>query len=212
LLPALVSGLAAQSGTPPKAAPEDYPVHARLEKLAIGAEYLVHSFSGRGRTFVANHYLVVEVALFPGKDERFEVNSGQFTLRVNGRKQALSPEAAEFVAAALKFPDWEARRNLEVDAGPIILGRPQPVERFPGDPQARPQPVPPKAPTTDHAGGPDPPLRPEELIVETALPQGEVIRPISGYLYFPYGGNAKRIRSLELDYANPLANVTLPLL
>ena len=53
---ALAGLLAAQSGTAPKASAQDYPVHAKLEKLSIGAEYLVHSFS-RGRETVSYTHL-----------------------------------------------------------------------------------------------------------------------------------------------------------
>jgi len=65
LLPALAGTLAAQYGTAPKASEQEYPVRAKLEKLSIGAEYLVHSFSSGRQMFIAKDYLVVEVALFP---------------------------------------------------------------------------------------------------------------------------------------------------
>jgi len=41
----------------------DYPVHAKLDKIALGAEYLVRAFSGEGQSLVALHYLVVEVVV-----------------------------------------------------------------------------------------------------------------------------------------------------
>ena len=68
-----------RSGTTTKASAEDYPVHAKLEKLSIGAEYMVHSFSSGREMFIAKDYLVVEVALFPAKGENLLVNAGQFT-------------------------------------------------------------------------------------------------------------------------------------
>jgi len=214
LLPALAGTLAAQYGTTPKASELDYPVHAKLEKLAIGAEYLVHSFSSGRQMFIAKDYLVVEVALFPAKGENL-VNASHFSLRVNGRKQALSPQSPEIVANALKYPDPNTGHGLQptTQLGPIVLGQPVPVERFPGDPNARTRPLPPGAPTDNPTGADkEPPLKAEELVVQAALPEGEHHGPTSGFLYFFYRGNIHRIRSLELVYASPGGSATLPLL
>jgi len=212
LLTALAGALAAQYGTTPKASEQDYPVRAKLEKLSIGAEYLVHSFSSGRQMFIAKDYLVVEVALFPAKGENLLVNAGHFSLRVNGRKQALSPQAPEIVANALKYPDPNTSHGLQPTAqlGPIVLGQPQPTERFPGDPNRPPLS---RAPDDNPTGADkEPPLKAEELVVQAALPEGERHGPTSGFLYFPYRGNIHRIRSLELVFASPAGSATLPLL
>ena len=52
-LPVLAGTLAAQYGTPPKPSAQDYPVHANVGGLSIGAEYLVHSFSSGRDMFIA---------------------------------------------------------------------------------------------------------------------------------------------------------------
>src|ERR1019366_1926194 len=101
LLPALALTLAAQYGTTPKASAQDYPVRAKLENLSIGAEYLV-----------------AEVALFPANGQSLLVNAGHFTLRVNGRKQALSPQAPEFVANSLKYPETSSGLHPAAQLGP----------------------------------------------------------------------------------------------
>jgi len=93
-------------------------------------------FDGR-EMFIAKNYLEVEVALFPAKGENLGVIDGHFSLRVNGRKQALSPQAPEFVAASLKYPDTDYGRQAVAALGPVVLGAPRPVERFPGDPNAQ---------------------------------------------------------------------------
>jgi hypothetical protein len=212
LVPLLAGVLAAQSGTAPKASVDEYPVHARLEKLSIGAEYLVHSFSGGRETFIARDYLVVEVALFPAEGETLAVNSGQFSLRVNGRKDALAPQAPEFVAASLKYPDWTPHPRAEAGVGPVIFGTPTPTERFPGDPQGRTGPPVPKAPDDNPSGlEKEPPVTAEELVVQTALPEGERREPASGYLYFAYRGKIKGIHKLELEFAGPAGHALLQL-
>jgi len=214
LLPALAGTLAAQYGTAPKASEQEYPVRAKLEKLSIGAEYLVHSFSSGRQMFIAKDYLVVEVALFPAKGENLLVNASHFSLRVNGRKQALSPQAPEIVANALKYPDPNTSHGLRPTAqlGPIVLGQPQPTERFPGDPTVRNEPPLSRAPDDNPTGAnKEPPVKAEELVVQAALPEGEHHGPASGFLYFLYRGNIHRIRSLELVFAGPAGSATLPL-
>ncbi|HPQ15661.1 MAG TPA: hypothetical protein PLP04_10545, partial [Bryobacteraceae bacterium] len=129
----------AQGGTEPKAAAADYPVHATAGGVAIGAEYLVHSFSSGGQSFFVPDYLVVEVAVFPPKGREIQLSAGQFTLRINGKKDVIFPQPAGFVAASLKYPDWESPRGVEGGIGlggaDIILGRRPVGQRFPGDPR-----------------------------------------------------------------------------
>ena len=208
------------TGLPPKPKAAEYPVHASLEKLAIGAEYLVRSFGPRGQTFIVNDYLVVEVALYPAAGQALLVSNGQFTLRMNGKKSVLFAQAPAFVAASLKYPDWERRPTLTGGAGigdaVVILGQPQSVERFPGDPrpgQTR-LPAPPRAPEAEDPSGIDkpPPARADEVVVETALPEGETRQPVAGFLYFAHKGKTKSIRSLELIYNGPAGTATLRLL
>lgn len=43
-------------------------------------------------------------------------------------------------------------------------------------------------------------MKPEELVVQTALPEGSRRGPVSGYLYFAYKGKTASIKTLELLY------------
>ncbi len=206
----------AAAGTDPKPKAAEYPAHAALPKLAIGAEYLVRSFSGHNQTFATQDHLVVEVAVYPA-GEKLAVSFGHFGLRINGKKEVLAPVSAGFVAASLKYPDWERRGRLEgiagTGSGGIILGRPSPVERFPGDPSTRDRlPPQPRAPEAENAGGRESqPVRPEDVLVECELPAGDVQQPVAGYLYFYFKGKTKSIRSLELMYQGPGGTATLKL-
>jgi hypothetical protein len=213
LVVAFTGTLTGQDGTLPKSSAQDYPAHATLDKLSIGAEYLVHSFSRGREMYVAKDYLVVEVALYPTAGGSLQVNSAQFSLRVNGRKQALLPQAPEFVAASLKFPDTSGGLHSVETVGPVVFGEPRPVERFPGDPNARTGPAPPQIPE-DNPGGIEKqaPVKPEELVIVTALQDGEIRKPASGFLYFPYRGKASRVRSLELVFASPAGATSMPLI
>src|SRR2546429_9948229 len=93
LVAMLIPGALAAEGAGPKPKAADYPAHAAVGGLEIGAEYMVHSFSGRGQTFIAKDYLVVEVALYTRGADRLELSPGQFTLRLNRTEQVPVPQA-----------------------------------------------------------------------------------------------------------------------
>lgn len=192
-------------GTPPKEKPEDYPVHAQARSAGLGAEFMVHSFSSGEQTYLVRHYLVVEVALFPPKGQVVDVHSGNFMIRINGKKQELLPQPPSLVASAVAHPDWEDSPRVQADAGAgpagVSLGRPRQVQ-IPGMPipgQQGPQPT--QVPRDNPSGlPPRDPVKPELIVLETALPQGEHRGPVSGFLYFAYSRKTSSIRSLELRY------------
>jgi hypothetical protein len=191
-----------QPGTTPKAKADDYESHGRSQDVAIGAEYMIHSFSGQGETYIANDYLVVEVALYPPKDGKVDVKGNQFTLRINGKKQLLAPETAQMVAAKMQRPEWQMRPRLEAEGGlgntGVILGRPVPSQT-PGG-QRSPNPIP-RSPVPDNPNvNSEPRVAAHELAIQSALPEGEYRGPVSGFLYFPYKGRTSAIKSLELIY------------
>jgi hypothetical protein len=102
------------------------------------------------------------------------------------------------VAASLKYADWERERELVVQAGPVILGRPGATSRFPGDPEAsRRAPLPPPA-SSDPVKPPAEPVSDGEIITEVALRESQVTLPVSGYLYFAWKGKPQKLRSVEL--------------
>jgi hypothetical protein len=196
----------AQSGTEPKATPADYPVHAEAGGAGVGAEFMVHSFSRGEESYIAVDYLVVDVALFPPKGQAIEVDTTKFTLRLNGKKAMLFPQSPAMVASSLSHPEWQTRPRPEADLGlggvNIGLGRPRQTTPFPGAPPESRLPKPSRAPGPDNPGGIDAKerVKPETLVVETALPEGVSRGPVSGYLYFAYQGKAASIKSLELLY------------
>ena len=53
-------------------------------------------------------------------------------------------------------------------------------------------------------------LTPRQLLLQTALPQGEHSGPVSGFLYFPYAGKVSAIRSLELQYEDSILQLRIP--
>jgi len=201
------AGLLWGQGTEPKHQPEDYEVHAQAGPTALGAEFMVHSFSRGEQTFIAQDYLVVEVALFPPKGETIVVENGNFSLRVNGKKQVLLPQPSSMVAAALQHPEWEQQRGMTPSIGGglgntgVILGGPPRTQPIPGSNPPGSQPMPPvQVPPYDPTGMRKEPVKADVLVVETALVEGPHHSAISGFLYFPFRGKISSIKTLELVY------------
>ncbi len=194
----------AQSGTATKAAPEEYPVHVQAKSAAVGADYMIHSFSGEGVTYLAPGYLVVEVALFPAKGTGIDVQAAAFSLLVDEKKK-LEPANIGIVRASLQHPEWN-RQSPQMEAGAgmgragVTLGPPRAQSPIPGGPGTT-RPVP--GSTDDPTGSGVsrvPRMTAGELVVETALPEGNHRAPVSGYLYFPYNGKAGKLKSVELVF------------
>ena len=216
ILVGVVLAFAQSGGTEPKANAEDYDVHAKAGPISIGAEFMIHSFSGDGQTYIANDFLIVEVALFPPplidvkrpQDHKFgnvDVKSGEFALRVNGKMQTIAPVPPSTVVQTLRNPEWQNRPQMEASGGMgntgVILGRPVPSTIPNGQPNPQPRRVP-GAPPQDDPGGYQREVRisAPDLLVKTALPEGSFTHPVSGYLYFPYRGKISSIKQLYLLY------------
>jgi len=188
-------------GTPPKASASEYPITGRWANLELGADYLVHSFGTGEQMYMAENYLVVEIAMYPPKGESVAVEYGALSLRINGKKQVLSPLAPEFAASNLNRRDAYQSRGPMADLGiggiGIGTGGQRGGSQIPGGPQERRLPTPPRAPGTDDSDM-KPVVRAEDILVRTALPGGTFKGPVSGFLYFPYSGKASGVKSAEL--------------
>jgi len=204
LLLVLLTGAAFAQGTTPKEKPEDYPVHAQTRSATLGGEFMVHSFSAGEQSYFVKGFLVVEVALYPPKGRMVDTHSGNFILRINGHKQEVLPQPPSVVAAAVAHPEWNSQSRVEGDAGigptSVSVGRPRPAEvpgmPIPGQPSA-----PPQAPRDNPSGlPPRERVKPQQVVLDTALPEGEHRGPVSGFLYFAWAGKASSIKSLELRY------------
>jgi hypothetical protein len=204
--------LMAQRGLQPKPKASDYPARARGQGVEIGAEYLVHTLKSGDDSFFVPDYLVIEVAIYPAKGETGTISSDQFSLRINGKKQVLWAQPPGFVAASLKYPDWTRKPALQAGAAAgntgIILGRPASVGRYPGDPEARRLPDPPKVQQQPEK---EPQQTGDQAVTETALANGKLEGPVSGYLYFEYKGKTAKIKSLELIYRSGEKTIVVPL-
>ena len=184
---------------------DDYPAHASWPLFKIGAEYMVHSIPTEKGPLYARDYLVVEVAILPEK-RPVAISSGAFTLRINGKKTVLSTEPAGFVAASLKYADWEQRRTIigtaQAGNGTVVVGKPPNTGRFPGDPtQDRRRPEP-RRPEDPDGGKQVKDLDIDTLVKRATLPEIETLELVKGCLYFRFEGKPNSIRTLDLEYTD----------
>jgi hypothetical protein len=207
LMIALSCACAWAQGTNPKAGASEYAAHTEMKDGSLGAENLGHSLLTAKGAILLRDFLVVEAALYP-KDPRMKIRMDQFHLRVNGKKDTLSPQALGLVIGSLKYPDWSGRPSLEAGAGlgnaGVVLGRPVPVEQR--------GPAPPRAPEDNSGVEKSQPEPVEDVIHHFALPEGDQVHsPASGYLFFAFQSKLKSIKTLELIYEGPLGTATLQL-
>ena len=179
----------------PRGKATDYPAHAESAHVAIGAEYLVHSFSNGRQTYFTPDYLVVDTAVYP--HGALVINQGHFRLVVNGA--TLSPQSPGVVAYTLSNDGFET--NPRYARGP----------KFPGDTGSNPPQVP-QAPDPNHPDAQPGPERAEDVVVRTTLQEGEFHSPQSGFLYFAYSGKLKKIKSMNLIYSDDAGELSVPLI
>ena len=196
--------LAGQSGTDPKLKPEDYEAHGQARDAAIGAEFMIHSFSGQGLTYVAPDFLVEEVAVYPSKGTEMNVQAAAFSLRLNG-KTTLQPVGISLVSSSLQHPEYRQEPHLEAGAGTngggVVLGAPRQTTQVPGEPPRPAQPYPVPGSDEDPLGGGaprEPRISANELLTQTALPEGKYHTAVSGYIYFQHRGKASSLKTVEL--------------
>lgn len=200
----LALALAALPGT---AAGEFLITQGASGEVMASAAFHYRSVSHGGRSYFLDRHLVVQLTLSSTALRRLKLSAGQFHLRVNG-KAVLAAEPAGLVAYSMKWQGTD--QGVRAQAGPIILGGPPTQPRFPGDRTGQPLP---RVPESRPAGAP---ARPEEqdlgeVLAEAALPEGDLLLPVSGYLYFRYPGKIKSIKKLELLYQAPEGPLTLRL-
>lgn len=186
-------------GMPPRAAPSEYQAQVQAGTVIIGAEFMGHAVPTPEQTVAADDYVVVDAGLYGPPGARATLARGDFSLRINGKKNALPSEPYELVFKSLKDPQW------------------QPPE--PEEPKSK------GGITTGGGGGgggdktpPPPPKMPFELrrameqhVQRAAMQEGDRALPQAGLLFFLYRGKTEGIRSIELIYSGAAGSATLAL-
>ncbi len=176
--------------------PADYPVQGAVVDMKIGVEYMVRSFLADNQSFTIDDYLIVEMGVFPQREAKLDLR--RFTLRINGNS-ILHTQTPGMVAASVKYPDWTMRPSMQggattPDGRGVIIGRDPRVGRWPGDPRQSPEPE----NRTPQVQPDKEPIDYERLITRSSLPEGKFNKALAGFLYFPYNGKLKSIKTVEL--------------
>ncbi len=221
LFAVLILGLSAGAqGLHPRPSPQDYPAHEQ----SAGSTYAAASLSKEQirKTFASNlasRYIVLEVAVYPGKDGSLQLDHGSFFLRIGSAGDVIRPVSPDVVAGVLQrknTPQTPSRSDVTIyptagigyESGTTPDGR-----RVHGwDTQAgvgvgvggAASPYPYPAPgSTDR----DRAVMASEL-TDKSLPDGTITTPVAGYLYFP--APSKRSSGVyELQYAADKSSVQL---
>jgi hypothetical protein len=189
-------------GLPPRATPGEYLSHAQAGNYTIAAEFDRHDVPTAETTLTTEDYICFEVAIFGPPGSHLTVSSSDFSLRINGKKTPLPAEQFAMVFTNLRDPTYEApelkeakeNKSSGLNAGGGGGGQ--------SDLGATPPPIhiPPEM------------ERAMQLKVQNAaLPEGERTLPVSGLIFFKYGGMPKGIHSVELLYAGAAGKATITL-
>ncbi len=200
-----VAAFAAERGVKPRADVSEYPAHRQMDDGAIGAAVLDPQQTRS--TFVSDinrGYVVVEIALYPPKGKRIDVSDTDFVLRVAGTKiQARAARPAEIArilqktAPAERTVDVYPSVGIGYESGPSVYDpntgttrRSRGVYTSTG--------VGVGVGSTRPASTDDDRRTMEQELSDKALPEGEAVSPVCGYLYFPI--SPKKKASYELEY------------
>ncbi len=182
-------------GIPPRATPGDYQGQSKAGEVTIAADFLGHAVPTPEMMLTDEDYVVVEAALFGSSNARLQLSINDFSLRINGKKNALTSQSFVVLGRSLKDPEWQPPEAPTKSKGSLNAGG--------GGQDNSPPPV---------VHVPVPLQRSWELRAEKAsLPGGDRPLPQAGLLFFPYRGRAQSIHSVELIYSGPAGQATLTL-
>jgi hypothetical protein len=181
-------------GMPPRVAPTEYQAHEQAGAVTIAAEFLGHSVPTPDGTYTNEDYVVVEAALFGAPEARTKLTTGDFSLRINGKKVALLSQPYQLAFKSLKDPEWEPPAKEAKSKTSLGTGG--------GDQGSTPAPV--HMPMELRRAM-------EQRVQRVVMLEGDRALPQAGLLFFEYRGKTQGIRSLELTYSGAAGNATLAL-
>jgi hypothetical protein len=212
MLMAAAAAAAGDHGMSPRSDPADYAAHSAAKGVTIAAslvpaDQLKKLFSAD----IGRNYVVLEVAVYPAAGIEPEVATSDFALRTPPDATTMRAAGAEAVAAGTIPYDTHTRSapssmpgNVQVYTestigyetggygrkGGVYAGGGAAVTNYPP-----PQPSPSSAPSKDQ--------RRDELQIalqDKGLPEGRIVAPVAGYLYFPKPSARHKIDTYELAW------------
>jgi hypothetical protein len=205
-------------GTAPRSSAAKYRAHGEQDGLSIGAERLTRKQTSAAFAARLNRCcIVVEVAVYPKKDELTELFLSDFTLVDSQTDTPVRPESATVVAAKLVKPSSSGGGGVQVT--PVasvgyengtyidpITGQPVHVHGVSGGGGVG---VSPAGSTPPSVADHDRDFVERELY-EKGVPEAKVSIPVSGYLYFPIPKPNKDAK-YRLVYSGKSEPLVLPL-
>ena len=179
----------APRGIPVKALALEYEFHGDAGKIGIGALYMGRSFAAaphdsedKQRTvlFDAGSFLVVELGAFASKGFTGEVHIGDFALRIDGQKSALTAAGSGIVRNTLRTQSAAAQSHR--------------TQGFPGDPQPQQRRPPGAEPAQEN------PQHEWDAALESSFPEGKLQSSRAGNLFFFFPGKTAKLKSMTLEY------------
>jgi hypothetical protein len=207
-----------QDGIPPRRSAADYPAHAQVEGVAIGAALLTaeqvrHNFVSD----LNRGYLVVEVSAYPNVSEGIELARHDFVLKTADGTNLSRPADPKTVAAILNKTAGSDREvtlypsvGIGYESGPRVYDPVTGTPRGGGLSTSAGVGV---GVGPSQSGASEQDRRTMEMeLSEKGLPGIKTSKPVSGYLYFPVTGKKKSGLLLEcgLGREKPLVLKLLP--
>jgi hypothetical protein len=224
----LTSFVCAQNsrGTAPLPAASGYSAHAEQEGVQIGATLLTHKQARKAfaTADVNQCCLVVEVALYPAKDNFVKISAADFTLREAGKDLGVKPSSADVLAAALEVrppnPQSEQKAGVSTESS-IGYERGTSRDPYTGETVKRSgvyerQSVGVGIPIGGKQQSPESKAEQSRMAItneltEKGLPETSAWEPVAGYLYFSVPKKSKNDAGYELVYTVGEKKVVLQL-
>ena len=184
-------------GLPARVSPSEYQAQAKAGTLTIAAEFAGHAVPTAEGPLSSEDFVTVELAIYGPPEARAQISLEDFSLRLNGKKQPLTPQPYGVVLSSLKDPEWAppeppagkgGKTSLNSGGGQGDSGPPPPV-KVPFDVQRAIN----------------------QRATKAALPLGDRALPVAGIVFFSYRGKTKNLSSVELLYSGPAGKATLAL-
>jgi hypothetical protein len=182
-------------GMPPRAAPADYQAHTQAGMLTLAAEFMGHAVPTPEAPYSTEDFVIIEAGLFGTPQARLKLSTGDFSLRINGKKIALPSQPYGLAFSSLKDPEWEPPSKSKESKPTLDAGGAKaddsfkPIVRMPIELKRTMQ----------------------QRVQRASMPEGDRALPQAGLLFFEYRGKPESIRAIELIYTGPGGNATLAL-
>jgi hypothetical protein len=206
------------SGIAPRSSADKYHAHAIQGGVSIGAELLTRQEVAKEFAADMNRCcLVVQVAVYPEKDELLNVSPDDFTLIVEGTSAPIKPQSATVFSAELEKEDGSNGRVTKVASADVAYETATTIDPATNQ-KVHTHSVAASAdvPVGVDNGGPAPIAESDREVIEReltekGLPETKVAIPVSGYLYFALPKQKKDTKyRLEYIVKGEALNLELP--